>query len=62
MTLVDGLVVIGIFGSVAFLILSRLNQKDPKRVKWFYDLFRGEKEENMKDKIEQLHPQKRQIM
>ena len=58
----DGLIVLGIFGALGFVILSKLNEKRPKSVKKIYDLFKGEKEENMKDRIEQLHPQKRQIM
>lgn len=63
MTLVDAFVVIGIFGSFIFLILSRLNEKNPARVQWFYDLVRGKnKPKELKDRIEQIYPQKRQIM
>lgn len=63
MTLVDGLVVLAIFGSFVFLILSKLNEKNPRRVQWIYDLFRTKKSnQNLKDKLQQIYPEKRRIM
>lgn len=59
----DGLIVLGIFGAFAFLILSRLNQRRPESVKKLYDFFRGTKKDiNLKDRMERIYPEKRRIM
>ena len=63
MSLTDGLIVLGIFGAFGFLIISKIHSRSPERVQWLYNLFRTDKKaEDLKDKMQQIYPEKRQIM
>ena len=63
MTIVDGLVVIGIFIAFGFLILTQLRKKSPNLLEgvkgWFREKPNILNMENNKDKMEQIYQGKR---
>ena len=63
MTLIDGLVVIGIFIGFGFLIISHLKKKNPNLLEgiktWFKEKPDMINQENAKEKMEQIYQGKR---
>ena len=63
MTLMDGLIVIGIFMAFGFLILTHIRKKNPNLLEGLKDWFREKpaiiNQENEKEKMEQIYQGKR---
>ena len=62
MTLMDGIIVIGIFAAFGFMILSHMRKKNPNLLDGIKNWFGGKppiiKEEG-KEKMQQIYPEKR---
>ena len=63
MTLMDGLVVLGIFAAFGFMILSHMRKKNPNLLEGVKNWFREKPEiinkENTQEKMEQIYHKKR---
>jgi len=62
MTLMDGVIVIGIFAAFGFMILSHMRKKNPKLMEGIRNWFREKPpiiKEESKEKMQQIYPEKR---
>lgn len=63
MTLMDGLIVIAIFITFGFLILTQLRRKNPNLMEEIKNWFREKPEminkESIQEKMKQIYPEKR---
>ncbi len=66
MTLVDGLIVLSIFGILLFIIVAKLRKDKPESVEKIFEWFAAKPKElptsNFKEHTEQIYEEKRAIM
>lgn len=63
MTLMDGIIVLGIFAAFGFMILSHMRKKNPNLMEGIKNWFREKpipiNKEGTKEKMQQIYPEKR---
>lgn len=62
MTLMDGIIVLGIFAAFGFMILSHMRKKNPNLMEGIKNWFREKPpiiKEEIKEKMQQIYPEKR---